>query len=107
MPIWREFPGWTYEYFDSDVKPESLPGFEGLLSLWKEKRGDRAVPAWSDFDFADFKRWHSRIAVYEIYYDPFDYSCRLSVSVRKVLESFESHAILSRIASRFTNGGRS
>ena len=29
------------------------------------------------------------------------------VSVRKVLESFESHAILSRIASRFTNGGRS
>jgi hypothetical protein len=36
------------------------------------------VPSWSNFDFYDFKGWHSRIGVYEISYDPFDYVCRLS-----------------------------
>ncbi len=78
MAIWREFEGWTYEYLDRDVEPKALPGFEDLVRLWQDKRGDRVVPSWSDFDFYDFKGWHSRIGVYEISYDPFDYICRLS-----------------------------
>lgn len=78
MAICKEFEGWTFEHFDRGIEPEALPGFEDLVRLWQDKRGDRAVPAWSDFDFFDLKGWHSRIAVYEISYDPFDYSCRLS-----------------------------
>ena len=78
MTIWREFEGWTYEHLDRDIEPEALPGFEGLVRLWQGKRAGRAVPAWSDFDFYDFKGWHSRMGVYEIFYEPFDYACRLS-----------------------------
>lgn len=81
MTIWREFEGWTYEYFDRDIEPETLPGFEDLVRLWQGKRGDRPAPAWSDFDFYDFKGWHGRLSVYDIVYDPFDYICRLSGSV--------------------------
>ena len=78
MAIWRESEGWTYEHFDRDIEPEDLPGFEDLVRLWQGKRGDRAVPSWSDFDFYDFKGWHGRLSVYDISHDPFDYVCRLS-----------------------------
>ncbi len=78
MTVWNALGAWTYEYFDRDVDPAALPGFEDLVRLWLDKRGDRAVPAWSDFDFYDFRGWHGRIAVYDISYDPFDYTCRLS-----------------------------
>ena len=78
MAIWKEFEGWTYEYFDRDIEPVALPGFEDLVRLWQDKRGDRVVPSWSDFDFYDFKGWHGRLGVYEFSYDPFDYTCRLS-----------------------------
>ena len=81
MTIWKEIEGWTYEYFDRDIEPAALPGFEDLVRLWLDKRGDRAVPSWSDFDFYDFKGWHGRISVYDISYDPFDYTCRLSGTV--------------------------
>ena len=81
MTIWKEFDGWTYEYFDRDIDPAALPGFEDLVRLWRDKRGDRPAPAWSDFDFYDFKGWHGRISVYDIFYDPFDYLSRLSGTV--------------------------
>jgi hypothetical protein len=81
MAIWKESEGWTYEYFDRDVEPATLPGFEDLVRLWQDKRGDRAAPSWSDFDFYDFKGWHGRISVYDISYDPFDYINRLSGTV--------------------------
>jgi hypothetical protein len=81
MTVWKEFEGWTYEYFDRDIEPAALPGFEDLVRLWQEKRGDRVVPSWSDFDFYDFKDWHGRISVYDISYDPFDYTSRLSGTV--------------------------
>ncbi len=78
MAIWKEFEGWTYEYFDRDIAPAALPGFEDLVRLWQDRRGYRVVPSWSDFDFYDFKGWHGRLSVYDISYDPFDYTCRLS-----------------------------
>ena len=81
MAVWKELEGWTYEYFDRDIDPAALPGFEDLVRLWQYRRGDRAVPAWSDFDFYDFKGWHGRISVYDITYDPFDYINRLSGTV--------------------------
>ena len=78
MAIWKEFEGWILEYFDRDIAPEALPGFEDLVRIWRDKRGERPVPSWSDFDFYDFKGWHGRLAVYDISYDPFDYVIRLS-----------------------------
>ena len=78
MAIWKEFEDWTYEYFDRDIEPAALPGFEDLVRLWLDRRGDRPVPSWSDFDFYDFKGWHGRISVYDVSYDPFDYISRLS-----------------------------
>ena len=81
MAIWKEFEGWTYEYFDRDVEPAALPGFEDLVRLRQDRRGDRVVPSWSDFDFYDFKGWHGRLSVYDISYDPFDYTSRLSGTV--------------------------
>jgi hypothetical protein len=81
MAIWKEFEGWTYEYFDRDIEPAVLPGFEDLVRLWQDRRGDRIVPSWSDFDFYDFKGWHGRLGVYDISYDPFDFTCRLSGTV--------------------------
>jgi hypothetical protein len=51
--IWLEFEDWTYEYFDRDIAPAGLPGFG----------------------------WHGRLGLYEISYEPFDYTCRLSGTV--------------------------
>jgi hypothetical protein len=87
MAIWREFEGWTFEYFDRDIEPGALPGFEDFFRLWQDRRGGRVVPSWADFDFFDFKGWHSQIGVYQISYDPFDYVCRLSGT--KVDEVYE------------------
>jgi hypothetical protein len=81
MAVWREFEGWTYEYFDGDIDPAVLPGFEDLVRLWQDRRDDRPAPSWSDFDFYDFKGWHGRLSVYDISYDPFDYTSRLSGTV--------------------------
>jgi hypothetical protein len=73
MAVWKEHDFWKYEIFERDVEPELLPGFEDLVRLWREKRGDRPMPAWDDFDFHDFVGWHGRIAMVEIFYEPFDY----------------------------------
>ncbi len=78
MAIWRKIEGWTYEYFDREIELAALPGFEDIFQLWLDKRGDRPMPSWSDFDFYDFKGWPGRISVYDVSYDPFDYTCRLS-----------------------------
>ena len=90
MTTWREFDGWVYEYFDRDIEPEAFPGFEDLVSLWHDKRGERAAPAWSDFDFYDFKGWHGWIALYDVTWDPFNYVCRLSGTQIDELYGFNS-----------------
>jgi hypothetical protein len=77
VALWKKYDGWTYEIFERDIGPEMLPGFEDLVRLWQEKRGDRRLPAWSDFDFFDFTGWHGRIAVSDVFYNPFDYRYRL------------------------------
>jgi hypothetical protein len=75
--VWKEFNRWKYEFFERDIEPEMLPGFENLVRLWRKKQGDRPVPAWSDFDFHDFVGWHGSIAVPDVFHDPFDYRYRL------------------------------
>ena len=72
MTIWKDFKGWTYDFFDRDIEPSALPGFEDFVRLWQDRRDDWVVPSWSDFDFNDFKCWHGRLGLYEISYDPID-----------------------------------
>lgn len=78
MAVWKELEGWTFEYFEPDIEPSALPGFEGLVRLMQDRRGGRVVPSWSELDFYDFKGWHGRLCLFEIFYHPFDYTCRLS-----------------------------
>ena len=78
MAVWKRVDDWTYEVFDHNTTPEQFGVFESLVALWRAKRGDRKMPSWAEFDFYDFKGWHGRIGVYDISYDPFDYTCRLS-----------------------------
>ena len=80
MTIWRRYQGWTYEYFEPDVDPASVPTFSDLLAMWQSKRRGRRVPARSDFSFYDFKGWHGWVCIHEVRYDPFDYTVRLSGS---------------------------
>jgi hypothetical protein len=77
MSIWRKAGNWLYEVFERDIEPEALPGCEDLVRLWQERRGDRPVPAWADFNFHDFTGWHGRISLADVTYDPFDFSYRL------------------------------
>lgn len=77
MAVWRKVHNWLYEMFERDVEPAMLPGCEDLVRLWRDKRGDRSVPAWSDFDFYDFKGWHGRITLADVSYDPYDLRYRL------------------------------
>lgn len=87
MAVWKEHDFWKYEMFERDIEPELLPGFEDLVRLWREKRGDRLIPAWSDFDFHDFAGWHGRISLMEILYDPFDW--RYQLFGEKIAEQYK------------------
>jgi len=78
MTLWAEKDGFSYHYFDPFEDAPELQPFEQLISVWREKCQGRRVPAWSDFDFSDFLGWHSRIAIYDVSHDPFDYMVRLS-----------------------------
>ncbi len=77
MTVWKKVDSWLYETFERDIDPEALSEFEDLVRLWQDKRGDRPVPAWADFDFHDFKGWHGRISLADVMYDPFDIRYRL------------------------------
>lgn len=80
MTVWRQFEGWTYNYFDPDVDPAAIPIFSNIVALWQSKRRGRRVPARRDFGFYDFKGWHGWVCIHEVRYDPFDYTVRLSGS---------------------------
>lgn len=42
---------------------EAAPDFRGMLDVWASKRQGDSLPDWSDFDFADFRGWHSDIVL--------------------------------------------
>lgn len=78
MTLWKEVDRWRYHYFEPDADPADFSKFGSLLAIWQAKRNGRCVPTWSDFDFYDFVGWHGRLSIYEISYDPYDYSVRLA-----------------------------
>ncbi|MEQ9488579.1 MAG: hypothetical protein RIM72_06255 [Alphaproteobacteria bacterium] len=78
MAFWGNIKGFTYHYFDPFEDAPELEPFRPLIEVWRLKCGERKVPAWSDFDFTDFAGWHSKIAIYDVSHNPFDYKIRLS-----------------------------
>lgn len=78
MTVWKQVGPWTYQFYEPDIPPNELGAFSAIVSRWQKKRQGRPVPAWSDFDFSDFKGWHGNLVIYEFSYDPFDWKVRLS-----------------------------
>ncbi len=42
---------------------EAAPDFRGMLDVWAGKRQGDQLPDWADFDFPDFRGWHSDIVL--------------------------------------------
>jgi len=69
---------WTRELLDLETPSAALGPFESIAELWRGKRKDGALPAWRDFDFADFKGWYGWLSVYDVIgRQPFDFRARL------------------------------
>ena len=60
------------------------------------------MPAWSDFNFHDFAGWHGRIAMMEIYFEPFDYLYRLFGE--KISEQYKVD-FTGKLGSELVDGG--
>jgi len=78
VTLWKKIDEFSFSYFKPDENSPELHLFKDLIDVWQSKRRGRYVPAWSDFDFFDFKGWHGYLAIYDIFYDPFDYRTRLT-----------------------------
>lgn len=78
MTLWDSIQGFSYHYFEPFEDGPEIEPFQQLISVWRSKFHGKRIPAWSDFDFTDFAGWHSRLAIYDVTYDPFDYKIRLS-----------------------------
>lgn len=69
--------GWTYSLYDRRAPLGSFPGFDGFHKVWRDKAGERSMPAWSDFDFYDFRGWHGWVYLGEVTEDRQDFRFRL------------------------------
>ncbi len=78
MTLWKKVEGFSFHYFEPLEDGPELKPFDRLVKLWRSKFDGDRIPRWADFDFTDFRGWHSRIAIYDVTYDPFDYVVRLS-----------------------------
>lgn len=59
--------GWRYSYLDIDCAPEEAGPFESVLAAWNAKRRpEGGLPAWSDFDMTNFRRWHGWLNMFEV-----------------------------------------
>ena len=68
---------WTYRFYHRTAETNSFPVFSSFHALWQSKAGDRSHPAWSDFDFYDFRGWHGWVYVGEVTADRQDFRFRL------------------------------
>lgn len=78
MTFWGNIQGFECHYFEALEDSPLLEPFASLVSVWRSKFDGKRIPKWSDFDFTDFRGWHSRLAIFDISYEPFDYIIRLS-----------------------------
>lgn len=77
MKKWQENKGWNYYQCDLDEKITDFPIFESIHQLWMDKRTDKWLPAWKDFEFEEFVGWHKHLILYEVTTQPFDLTYRI------------------------------
>lgn len=53
----------TLPRFDHDEALAAGTPFTPLIQVWMARRVQNPVPEWDDFDFADFRGWHSELIV--------------------------------------------
>ena len=63
---------WQYAYHACDVAADSLGDFAPLVATWQERAGVRSLPAWRDFDIADFAGWQDMMVLDAVERAPFD-----------------------------------
>lgn len=64
---------WTFGMCPLDTDAETFGPFADLVALWQSRVGpERRVPARTDVDFYDFKRWLGRVFIARVQRDPFD-----------------------------------
>jgi len=66
MTVWKQALGWTYRVLEADNPCTDFRPFDSLFRLWRSKIRDGRLPAWRDFDFADFAGWHGWLRVGDI-----------------------------------------
>lgn len=81
MVFWKKSDGWTFEYFDLNTNSDEFDNFAPMVDLWNSKREGALLPAWSLFDFYDFKGWHGKICKSTVMYNPYDFRIDLYGSV--------------------------
>lgn len=77
MTLWDRTSNFSLHYFEPLEDGPELEPFHSLISVWRSNFDGDRIPKWSDFDFTDFRGWHSRIAIYDITYDPFDFKAKI------------------------------
>lgn len=68
----RKQINWEYGQCPLDSNPEDFGPFQGLVSLWQQRRTEASLPSRSDFDFLDFKDWWGKIAIVKFEHNPFN-----------------------------------
>ncbi|MEQ9490078.1 MAG: hypothetical protein RIM72_13910 [Alphaproteobacteria bacterium] len=111
MTLWDKIQGFEFHHFEPLENNPLLEPFASLVLVWRSKFDGKRVPKWSDFDFTDFRGWHSRIAIHDVSYDPFSYRIRLSGEEYNqvigmnakglTMEQFKSIALEDELADEF------
>ena len=52
--------------FGPEQAAQAAPHLAALIRLWAERRGERALPDWSEMDFADFRGWHAAMVLSDL-----------------------------------------
>lgn len=77
MKKWEGKKGWTYRSYSLDEETADHASARPMFDLWRSKSDLPRLPAWGDFDFADFVGWHANLILYEVLHDPFDLLYRI------------------------------
>lgn len=56
-------PPMDLQRLTAEEAPAVAQDFAGMIEVWKSKRGASRLPDWSDFDFPDFRGWHSDLVL--------------------------------------------
>ncbi|MGO1118503.1 hypothetical protein ACTL6U_07360 [Rhodovibrionaceae bacterium A322] len=65
LAVTPDLSSWSYESYLRETPSFQFDIFTSLVSLWRSKKQDRALPAWRDFDPTDLRSWMGAIAIWQ------------------------------------------